>query len=222
MPVATKRPRLTANRATLLVALDRYLRRAQTLEVRDGVSELEIQKLAYLLQVLGQPSRLAFTRGRYGPYAEKLHQVLQALEGHYLVGYGDRSAKVTDLEPIHLTEGSGEEASEWLYAYAPEAVERIGRLMALVDGFQTLYGLELLATAHFAAGHDPAVSELDRISDRVAGWNQRKAHLFTPRHVATAVERLDEHTYWRNSGGSVVAAPRLCGQPCPPAVRTSA
>lgn len=193
MPVGTRRPRLTENRATLLVALNRYLPRAQALEVRDGVSELEIQKLAYLLQVLGQPSALAFTRGRYGPYAEQLHHVLQTLEGHYLVGYGDRSAKVTDLEPIRLTERSAEEASEWLDAHAPEAVDRIAKLMTLVEGFQTPYSLELLATAHFAAGHEPVVCGLERISERVASWNQRKAHLFTSRHVATAVERLEEN-----------------------------
>jgi uncharacterized protein YwgA len=93
MPVATKRPSLTGNRAALLVTLERYLHRTRALEVRQGVSELEIQKLVYFLQVLGQPFQLTFTRGRYGPYAEQIHHVLQALEGHYLVGYGDRSAR---------------------------------------------------------------------------------------------------------------------------------
>jgi len=190
MPVATKRPSLTGNRAALLVTLERYLHRARALEVRDGVSELEIQKLVYFLQVLGQPFQLTFARGRYGPYAEQIHHVLQSLEGHYLVGYGDRSARVADFEPIRLTEGTAEKAAEHL---EPAAAERIDRLMALAEGFQTPYSLELLATAHFAASYEPVATEFEEISTRVASWNLRKARMFTPRHVAIAVEQLSEH-----------------------------
>lgn len=189
MPVATRRPSLTPNRAALLVALDRYLRRARAQEVREGVSELEIQKLVYFLQVLGQPFRLEFSRGRYGPYAEKVHHVLQALEGHFLLGYGDRSAKVTDLEPIRPTDGAVEEASERLDS---DTAERITALLTLIEGFETPYSLELLATAHFAASHQPAAAKSAEISARVASWNLRNARMFTPRHVAIAVERLGE------------------------------
>lgn len=194
MPVATPRPRLTLNRAALLVALHRYLAQARSLEVRDGVSELELQKIAYLLQVLGQPSRLAFSRGRYGPYAEQLHHVLQGLEGHYLVGYGDRSTRVSDLRPIRLTEGTIKEASQWLAENGTEASHRIAALMALVQGFETPYSLELLATVHYAAHQQPAVAAAGEIAERVASWNLRKARLFTSRHVSIAVDRLKEHT----------------------------
>ena len=59
---------------------------------------------------------------------------------------------MTDFEPIRLTEGTAEKAAEHL---DPDSAERIDRLMALVEGFQTRfqtpYSLELLATAHFAA-----------------------------------------------------------------------
>ena len=58
---------MTRLRAQLLVAIGRYLERARLLEVREGISELEIQKLAYFLQTLGAPLRLTFTRGRFGP-----------------------------------------------------------------------------------------------------------------------------------------------------------
>lgn len=139
--------------------------------------------------MLGQPLRLEFARARYGPYAEQVHYVLQALEGHYVVGYGDRSAKVTDLEPIRPTEGSANEASERIDA---EAAERVDALLNLVDGFETPYSLELLATAHFAAHHEPPSAEANEISARVASWNLRKARLFTPRHVAIAIDRLSE------------------------------
>lgn len=193
MPVATTRPPLTLNRATLLVALHHYLTQARSLEARDGVSELEIQKIAYLLQMLGQPSRLAFSRGRYGPYAEQLHHVLQQLEGHYLVGYGDRSARVTDLQPIQLTERAIEEASQWLAEDGSGTSDRIAALMALVQGFETPYSLELLATVHYAAHQQSAVAGASEIAERVASWNLRKARLFTPRHISIAVDRLKDH-----------------------------
>ena|SRR5437588_12547500 len=50
---------------------------------------LEIQKLAYFLQVSGEPLKLKFEKGKFGPYAEQLHFVLQRLEGHCISGYGD-------------------------------------------------------------------------------------------------------------------------------------
>jgi hypothetical protein len=69
MPSAMPRPPLNQSRALLLSAISRYLERARLQEVREGISELEIQKLAYFLQVLGAPLRLEFVRGTYGPYA---------------------------------------------------------------------------------------------------------------------------------------------------------
>jgi uncharacterized protein YwgA len=62
--------------------MHRYLDRARLQEVREGISELEAQKLAYLLQTLGAPFRLVFNRGRYGPYAPALGHVFDVLEGH--------------------------------------------------------------------------------------------------------------------------------------------
>lgn len=41
----------------------------------------------YFMQAAGEPLRLNFTKGYYGPY-ENLRHVLNAIEGHYVVGYG--------------------------------------------------------------------------------------------------------------------------------------
>ncbi|MBW4705062.1 MULTISPECIES: macro domain-containing protein [unclassified Micromonospora] len=189
MPVATAKPALTAGRATLLRAIERYLDRARALEPRDGITNLEIQKLAYFLQVFGEPLRLSFTRGRYGPYAENLNHVLNRLEGHYLIGFGDRTSRVEELRPIHLTGGTSEAVSAWFAAghRMPEALDRIA---ALMDGFESPYSLELLATVHFAGEVEPPTSDLDELIERVRAWNGRKARLFTPAHVTTAHERL--------------------------------
>jgi O-acetyl-ADP-ribose deacetylase (regulator of RNase III) len=192
MPNATTRPALTPLRAQLLVAIGRYLDRARLQEVRDGISELEIQKLAYFLQALGAPLRLTFARGRYGPYSEQLGHVLDSLEGHYLMGFGDRSARVTELVPINPTSDAVEEAQAELNQH-PADVDRHAALLALVEGFETPYSLELLATVHFAASQEPVTADPAVLAERVVAWSLRKARLFTEEHVHLAARRLAEH-----------------------------
>jgi hypothetical protein len=191
MPNATAKPALTPPRALLIEAIGRYLARAREHEVRSGVSELEIQKLVYFLKVLGGAFPLGFSRGHYGPYAEKLPHVLDLLEGHYLSGFGDHSARVTELAPIvPLVPGLGE--ARHVLADHPGDAERLERLMALVEGFETPYSLELLATVHFAAAQSPPTVDAEEIGRRVAAWSLRKARLFTQDHVRIAAGRLAE------------------------------
>ncbi|MBQ1061586.1 MULTISPECIES: type II toxin-antitoxin system antitoxin DNA ADP-ribosyl glycohydrolase DarG [Micromonospora] len=191
MPVATEKPGLTPGRATLLRAIERYVDRARALEPRDGVTVLEIQKIAYFLQVLGQPLRLQFTRGRYGPYAENLNHVLDRLEGHYLTGFGDRSARVGELQPFRLIDGAADDVAAWFAAHpAPDAL--LDRFTRLVDGFETPYSLELLATVHYAAELHPPATDIDVLVDRVRTWSGRKARLFTPAHIRMAFDRLQD------------------------------
>jgi O-acetyl-ADP-ribose deacetylase (regulator of RNase III) len=67
MPNAMPRPSLNQYRALLLTAISRYLARARLQEVRGGISELEIQKLAYFLQVLGAPPAVGLRPGHVRP-----------------------------------------------------------------------------------------------------------------------------------------------------------
>jgi O-acetyl-ADP-ribose deacetylase (regulator of RNase III) len=190
-PDAMPRPSLTQSRALLLTAISRYLAKARLQEVRDGVSELEIQKLAYFLQVLGAPLRLNFVRGTYGPYAQALARTLDALEGHHLVGLGDRSARVTEFAPVNAIQESADTAGR-LVAEDPVDLQRLMSLLDLVEGFETPYSLELLATVHFAAAHEPNTSDPVVLAERVASWSLRKARMFSAKHVALASDRLAE------------------------------
>lgn len=54
-----------------------------------SVSLLEIHKLMYFMQEAGEPLKLNYSKGPYGPYAENLRHVLGAIEGHFISGYGD-------------------------------------------------------------------------------------------------------------------------------------
>jgi hypothetical protein len=134
---------------------------------------------------------LRFGRGHCGPYAETLTHVLNTLEGHYLAGYGDHTSRVTELVPITPTAGSLDEAESIVHAH-PDDAARIDRLLELIDGFETPYSLELLATVHFAAAQRPASTDPNILVDRGTSWNLRKARLFTNEHVRIAAQRLAE------------------------------
>jgi len=77
-------PKMTAGRAALLGLMQRYL--SGLMDV--SISLLEIHKLVYLLQEAGEPLRLRFAKGPYGPYAQNLRHILDAIEGHYTSGFG--------------------------------------------------------------------------------------------------------------------------------------
>ena len=51
-----------------------------------SISLLEIHKLMYFLQVAGEPLKLRYVKAPYGPYAENLRHVLQAVNGHLIDG----------------------------------------------------------------------------------------------------------------------------------------
>jgi O-acetyl-ADP-ribose deacetylase (regulator of RNase III) len=180
MPVGTRRPRLTAVRAALLILFDRYR------EPGYRLSMLEMQKLVYFLEEDGQPIGLAFEKAPYGPYAENLHHVLQALEGHFIRGYGDRSQNAS----VAVMDDGLVEAHSFL-GDDPETQRRIAEVAELIRGFETPYGLELLATTHWVAREDPLAAHDETIAiDRVREWSPRKKTRFEPGHIATAWHRL--------------------------------
>ena len=182
MPVKTKRPTMNPNRASLLLAMASYALPGYRLTM------LEIQKLAYLLQEFGQPLQLAFVKGRYGPYAEDLHKVLQRIEGHFIRGYGDRSRDAS----VRVLSDAAVEA-EAAVTPDPEASARLARLRKVIDGFESPYGMELLATAHWVAKHDPAAAQSPRsaIAD-VQAWSPQKRRKFRPEHIELAWGRLHD------------------------------
>ena len=196
MKVGTARPPMTPGRAALLALLARYVRASRLEEpaAPDGASLLEIQKLMYFLQEAGQRLSLDFGKGPYGPYAENLNPALQAMEGHYLRGYGDRSQEVLKLSPISLMAGSEDEGRQWLENHPDGTPGRIEAVLRLVTGFASAYGLELLATVHWVLthGNDDLTADPAIIFERVRSWNARKGRLFTDVHIRRAAARLQE------------------------------
>lgn len=178
--------RMTVPRALLIKLMDQYAAMAYRLTLS------EIQKLAYFLQEAGQPLRLQYTAGHYGPYAPNLNKVLEALEGHYTRGYGD-SAK-PDVE-VQLLEGTNQEADAFLAAHQAEH-ERLERVSRLISGFETPYGMELLASVHWLALHgEPPAVDAEAAIQGMASWNDRKRRMLQPEHIRVAWERLDSEDW---------------------------
>ena len=183
MPVRTTRPKMTIARALFIKLMECYCELAYRLTI------LEIQKLAYFLQESGEPLRLNYEAGHYGPYAANLNKVLEILEGHSIRGYGD--SQKPDAE-IVLMEGAVEEADTFL-GDKEESKKRLERVANLIEGFETPYGMELLSSLHWIAiyGQPPATNAEEAI-DGVQRWNVRKRNMFKNDHIRVAWERISE------------------------------
>jgi O-acetyl-ADP-ribose deacetylase (regulator of RNase III) len=174
-------PNMTAGRAALVELISRYLKGL----LDPAVSLLEVHKLMYFLQEAGEPLRLQFRPAHYGPYAENLRHVLNAIEGHLVVGYadgGDIPEKTLELVP-----GAEDEAGRFLMQHKATR-DRFDRVADLVQGFESPFGLELLSTVHWVVKADN-VQKVDEVAEHVYAWSERKRQ-FTPRQIDLAMNVL--------------------------------
>ena len=186
MPNRTARPAMTVGRAALIGLMDRYLRGL----LDPFVTLLELHKLMYFMQEAGQPLRLAYAPGRYGPYAPNLRQVLIKLDGHLLQGYGDGDD--APGKPIELLAGAVEEAQAFLDGQ-PDVLARMERVASLIEGFEDPYGMELLSSVHWVMCHDVAArDDAGAAVAAVHAWNERKRKTLKAEHLVTAWQRLKQ------------------------------
>ena len=174
-------PRMTRGRAALVGLIDRYLRGL----LDPFATLLEVHKLMYFMQVAGEPLQLDFRKGPYGPYAKNLRHVLNAIEGHFTTGYADGGDEPG--KEIALLPGALERARVSLDKH-DETRARFDRVANLVAGFESDFGLELLATVHWSLQHEP-VRTIDALVACVHAWNERKKR-FSERQIALAADRL--------------------------------
>jgi O-acetyl-ADP-ribose deacetylase (regulator of RNase III) len=171
-------------------------------------SLLEIQKLAWFLERSIErfgpeenPLQLQFVAHRYGPYANRLSHLLDSLDGSYL--HCDK--RISDADPMDVIwfddarkEFVGAFIGSEAKAYAP-ALEATA---SLIDGFESPFGLELLATVDWLLereGVDPTVPALREGLSRWSGGSEaarRKGRLFDDRALGIALERLTKSGTW--------------------------
>ena len=176
-------PKMTTGRAALVGLMDRYLNGL----LDPFVTLLEVHKLMYFMQVAGQPLKLRFAKALYGPYAENLRHVLNTVEGHFISGYGDGGDRPD--KTLKLVPGAVEDATGVLHR-SHATRKRFDRVVDLVDGFESAFGLELLSTVHWVLDREAPESREHLIALTYA-WNDRKKR-FSPRQIGLAADVLND------------------------------
>jgi O-acetyl-ADP-ribose deacetylase (regulator of RNase III) len=171
-------PNMTAGRAALVGLMNQYLSGL----LDPFVTLLELHKLMYFMQEAGEPLQLDYVKAPYGPYAQKLRYVLRRVEGHFISGYadgGDAPDKQLELVPGAVLDAQAKLED------AQDTRARFDRVADLVAGYESPFGLELLATVHWVATRANART-LDDVMDETYGWGDRKRQ-FSPAQLEQAL-----------------------------------
>ncbi|RZM19678.1 MAG: Appr-1-p processing protein [Pedobacter sp.] len=189
----SKAPNMTPEAALMVKLISEY----SVLDLE--FSQLEVQKLSYLLQQSGYPMlRLHFEKMQYGPAAREWYPRLRNWEGHWTVGFGDGTGG--SREPISLRPEIVEKAHKFLESNSnPDGEKHLQDVLDLIEGFDTALGLELLASVHWIARHHPkAAHDVNEAIRYIHQWNPRKEDMFPARFIELAWARLDEKGWLKN------------------------
>lgn len=189
--------KLTASRALIAELVRRYW------VLGMECSLLEIQKLAWFLerviekQDINNPLKLEFKSSNYGPYADKLRHVLEALDGSYLKS-DKRISDSTPLDVIWFDDKKKDRVHAYLHSEAKEFLPALELTSEIIDGFESPFGMELLSTVDWLMtkeGCEPTVEAIEEgIRHWPAGqrWASRKVKLFDQRAIGIALGRLQQ------------------------------
>ena len=178
---STNVPKMTPARAALVALINRYFGGL----LDPFVTLLEVHKLMYFLQVTGEPLRLRYQKAYYGPYAENMRHLLNEVEGHLVSGY--RDGEDNPDKPLTLVPGAIDDAEAFLDGNLDTKL-RLNQVAQLVEGFESSFGLELLATVHWVATECPSAT-VDEVIDRTYAWGNQKRQ-FSARQIRLAHQIL--------------------------------
>lgn len=180
-----KEVKLTPARAMLLYLLYQY-------EVYGEHASLFVaNKLAYFLQRSGESLKLDFKAYHYGPYTVQLNHVLGYLNGVYLKGMEQNQIK--PFEPLIINYNKIDEVNKYVENHLSfEQKSRLQDVLKLINGFESTFSLELLASVDFAQ-QARKTENLELLIKEIKDWNPRKANMFEERHIKIAAEHLEQH-----------------------------
>lgn len=172
---------MTFPRAMLLKAMSE-------LEVHfDGAFDrISLQKIVYFLQAFGVQFGLQFSKQLYGPYSEALKRSFISFEKHEMIsGFsaGERRA--------HATPAGCALADEYLQKTEQPHDAIIERLSKLIQGYESPYGLELLASVHWLGDQEDCYP-VEKIIEQLQNWNDEKRNRFDDETIRIAYARLEE------------------------------
>lgn len=167
-------------------------------------SLLEIQKLAWFLERAierynpgDNPLNLQFVANKYGPYANRLDHLLNNLDGSYL--HCDK--RISDADPLDVIWFNDERkvfVQTYLKSEAKAYTQALESSAALIDGFESPFGMELLATVDWLLAREGVQPNVPALREGLRHWRggqeaaARKDRLFDDRALGIALERLTQ------------------------------
>jgi O-acetyl-ADP-ribose deacetylase (regulator of RNase III) len=163
---------------------------------------LEIQKLAYFLDrnvdalKLENNFKFKFAANKFGPYSHNLSFLLNGLDGSYL-HCDKRLADAGPFDVVRFDDARKDFVSAYLTS--PEAKKYRAALEAtaeLIDGLESPYGMELLATVDWLVHHEGMAATPQDIRKGLEQWpgdrkaKTRKVGLFDERVIGIALDAL--------------------------------
>lgn len=169
-------------------------------------SLLEIQKLAWFLQRaitmkgLNDPLQLQFEAHNYGPYANNLDHLLNGLDGSYLKA-DKRIPDASPLDVIWFRDEKRDKVQAYLNSEAKEYLPALALASDMIDGFESPYGMELLATVDWLLNREGIAPDVASIRNALkqwpAGirWAERKDGLFDDQSLRIALDKLAHYKH---------------------------
>lgn len=176
-------------------------------------SLLEIQKLAWFLERSlerlspDNPLDLQFVAHKYGPYANRLEHLLDNLDGSYL-HCAKRISDAGPLDVIWFDESRKAFVQAYLNTEAKAYLPALESTARLIDGFESPYGMELLATVDWLLHCEGVPPQIGDVRQGLKGWSGgkgaavRKNDLFDDESLDFALARLST---FQSTGLAVVA-----------------
>lgn len=184
--IQKKDVKLTQPRAMLVYLLKQY----QVLGY--SINLLVAQKLAYFLQRFGEPLNLHYEKGYYGPYAHRLLHLLKFLNGYYIWFRQDDNKPGSTIK-VDLNNYPKVEIY-FKNNVTSEQKLRVDKVLNLIEGFESPYGLELLATVDFIM-QETKTSELNIIKNDIYNWTNRKRNIMKSYHIEVATKQIKATCY---------------------------
>lgn len=167
-------------------------------------SLLEIQKLAWFLERSierhnpgDNPLNLQFAPHKYGPYANRLDHLLNNLDGSYL----HSEKRISDADPLDVI-WFDDARKAFLHTYlkteAKAYTQALESTAALIDGFESPFGMELLATVDWLLARENVMPNVAALRAGLRRWRggpdaaARKDRLFDDRALGIALTRLTQ------------------------------
>lgn len=163
-------------------------------------SLLEIQKLAWFLErsielfsPADNPLKLQFVAHKYGPYANKLDHLLNSLDGSYL--HCDK--RISDAGPLDVIWFDDEHkvlVQAYIKTEAKPYEQALEYTVDLIDGFESPFGMELLATVDWLLSIENVQPTVQAVREGLMHWPagaaERKTRLFDDRAIGIALDHL--------------------------------